>query len=66
MDEETQPQRPGTERVVCVRCATAVQGEIAPPTWSCSMENGTRQYLWDVCARAHIRATDSRLGPTWW
>ncbi|MFD3656205.1 hypothetical protein [Streptomyces sp. NPDC058620] len=66
MDEETQPVEPGAERVVCARCGTAAHGGTAPPTWSCSVENGRRHYLCGDCARAHIRAIESRLDSAWW
>ncbi|MEU8673544.1 hypothetical protein [Streptomyces sp. NPDC048560] len=66
MDEETQAGQPGADRVVCAQCETAANGRTAPPTWSCSLEDGVRRYLCDDCARAHIRAIESRLDPDWW
>ncbi|MFD9425135.1 MULTISPECIES: hypothetical protein [unclassified Streptomyces] len=67
MDEETHPpEQPGAARVVCARCGTAADGETAPPTWICSVENGRRHYLCDDCARTHIRSIESRLDSAWW
>ncbi|MCB5169325.1 hypothetical protein LG634_31510 [Streptomyces bambusae] len=68
MDQPTpHPAPPGPESgtVVCARCgATSPEG--APPTWTCSVENGTRQYFCDACARANIRAIEGRLDSSWW
>ncbi|MFF5894799.1 hypothetical protein ACFY8O_02625 [Streptomyces argenteolus] len=67
MDEETdQPGDPGSGRMRCARCGTTAEGEGPPPTWLCSVENGTRQYFCDACARAHIRSIESRLDADWW
>jgi hypothetical protein len=30
------------------------------------MENGSRHYFCDDCARANIRAIESRLDSVWW
>jgi hypothetical protein len=50
--------------VTCARCGTAADG--TPPTWTCSVENGSRRYFCDDCARANIRAIESRLDSSWW
>ncbi|AWZ05724.1 MULTISPECIES: hypothetical protein [unclassified Streptomyces] len=68
MDQpKPRPAPPGTEAppVDCARCgAQAPAG--APPTWTCSVENGTRQYFCVDCARANLRAIESRLDSAWW
>ncbi|MFD7558577.1 hypothetical protein ACFV9E_29025 [Streptomyces sp. NPDC059835] len=68
MDQPTShPVTPGTEPepVVCARCGTqALPGP--PPTWTCSVENGTRQYFCVDCARANLRAIEGRLDSSWW
>ncbi|WP_455356043.1 hypothetical protein [Streptomyces sp. SYSU K217416] len=68
MDQQTpDPGKPGAENetVVCSRCGkTSAEG--APPTWTCSMESGRRLYFCDGCARANLRAIESRLDSSWW
>ncbi|MCY0927842.1 hypothetical protein OTB20_16790 [Streptomyces sp. H27-H1] len=61
------PAAPGTEAppVVCARCG-AQSPAGAPPTWTCSVENGTRQYFCVDCARANLRAIEGRLDSAWW
>ncbi|MFD9503650.1 hypothetical protein [Streptomyces sp. NPDC060035] len=67
MDEDThRPARPGAGHVSCARCGVMADGDTAPPTWICSVENGRRQYVCEDCARTHIRAIESRLDPDWW
>ncbi|MEI7034556.1 hypothetical protein [Streptomyces pratensis] len=67
MDEETRrPERFPCGRVVCARCETAAEGDTAPVTWLCSVEDGSRLYFCDTCARLHIRAIESRLDSLWW
>ncbi|MBT2472860.1 hypothetical protein J7E97_34685 [Streptomyces sp. ISL-66] len=68
MDQPTShPAPPGPEAppVVCARCG-AQSPAGAPPTWTCSVENGTRQYFCVDCARANLRAIESRLDSAWW
>ncbi|MGH1556239.1 hypothetical protein ACRAWF_44135 [Streptomyces sp. L7] len=55
--EEPQP-------LVCARCGTRSEGP--RPTWTCSVENGTRQYFCDTCARENLRAIEGRLDSDWW
>ncbi|MCX4813707.1 hypothetical protein OG601_24210 [Streptomyces sp. NBC_01239] len=50
--------------LVCARCGT--RSEDPQPTWTCSMEHGTRHYLCDNCARGNLRAIEGRLDPAWW
>ncbi|MFF4404236.1 hypothetical protein ACFY2W_17795 [Streptomyces sp. NPDC001262] len=50
--------------LTCARCGTAADG--TPPTWTCSVENGTRRYFCDACARANIRSIEGRLDSSWW
>ncbi|MFB7863427.1 MULTISPECIES: hypothetical protein [unclassified Streptomyces] len=49
---------------VCARCGRTAQE--LPLTWTCSVENGTRQYFCEDCARANIRAIEGRLDSSWW
>ncbi|MEU9144483.1 hypothetical protein [Streptomyces sp. NPDC048349] len=68
MDQPTpRPARsePETEPVVCARCG-ARSPDGAPITWTCSVENGTRQYFCVDCARAHLRSIEGRLDSSWW
>lgn len=67
MDEETHRSGPGgTADVVCALCGARAGSENTPPTWLCSVENGSRHYFCDDCARTHIRAIESRLDSAWW
>ncbi|WP_406146066.1 hypothetical protein [Streptomyces sp. NBC_01012] len=67
MDEETHhPAKPVADRLVCARCGTTATSDPPPPTWLCSVENGSRQYFCEDCARTHIRAIESRLDSAWW
>ena len=50
--------------MVCARCGAVAEG--APPTWTCSVENGERCYFCDRCARENIRAIEGRLDSAWW
>ncbi|TVP36866.1 hypothetical protein A3L22_02700, partial [Streptomyces griseus subsp. griseus] len=52
--------------VRCARCGTTAEGETAPPTWLCSVEDGCRLHFCGECARLHIRAIESRLDSLWW
>ncbi|MFI9030134.1 hypothetical protein [Streptomyces sp. NPDC053560] len=52
------------ETTVCARCGAVTDG--TPPTWTCSVENGTRRYFCEACARTHLRAIESRLDSAWW
>ncbi|MFE6162122.1 hypothetical protein ACFQ7F_24785 [Streptomyces sp. NPDC056486] len=63
MDQQN-PQPAGAENLVCSRCGTVAEG--APPTWTCSVENGVRRYFCDPCARENIRAIEGRLDSPWW
>ncbi|MEV5318425.1 hypothetical protein AB0K92_12355 [Streptomyces sp. NPDC052687] len=51
-------------RVVCARCGTVADGP--QPTWTCSVENGTRQYFCDSCSRENLRSIEGRLDSAWW
>ncbi|MFI9807333.1 hypothetical protein ACIHEJ_23725 [Streptomyces sp. NPDC052301] len=57
----TEPQPP----LVCARCGMLAAGP-QPVTWTCSVENGTRQYFCDACARENLRAIEGRLDSAWW
>ncbi|MFG2778632.1 hypothetical protein ACGFY7_12420 [Streptomyces prunicolor] len=50
--------------LVCARCGTRSEGP--QPTWICSVENGTRHYFCDTCARENLRAIEGRLDSAWW
>jgi hypothetical protein len=50
--------------LVCARCGTRAGG--SRPTWTCSVENGVRQYFCDTCARENLRAIEGRLDSAWW
>lgn len=50
---------------MCARCG-ALAGDSQPATWTCSVENGTRQYFCDVCSRENLRAIEGRLDSAWW
>ncbi|MEV7075888.1 hypothetical protein ACIQJT_22725 [Streptomyces sp. NPDC091972] len=52
------------EPLVCARCGTRAEG--SQPTWTCSVENGVRQYFCDTCARENLRAIEGRLDSAWW
>ncbi|MEU0670331.1 MULTISPECIES: hypothetical protein [Streptomyces] len=65
MNERTPPPaQPGAPNVVCSRCGATADS--LPVTWTCSVENGGRLYFCDDCARAHLRAIESRLDSSWW
>ncbi|WNI22570.1 hypothetical protein [Streptomyces sp. ITFR-16] len=67
MDEDRhRPETPGPDRVVCALCGTDAGSDSAPPTWICSVENGSRRYFCDTCARTHIRSIEGRLDSAWW
>ncbi|MEU3600111.1 hypothetical protein ABZ714_15540 [Streptomyces sp. NPDC006798] len=67
MDQQKtpRPDDPGAERVGCARCGRDAAGP-APLTWTCSVENGTRHYFCDDCARANLRAIEGRLDSSRW
>ncbi|MEV6173440.1 hypothetical protein AB0L99_35175 [Streptomyces sp. NPDC051954] len=50
--------------LVCARCGT--RSPDPQPTWTCSVENGTRQYFCDTCSRDNLRAIEGRLDSAWW
>ncbi|MEV4945231.1 hypothetical protein [Streptomyces sp. NPDC053755] len=60
MTDARTPEQP----VVCAHCGKTA--EELPVTWTCSLENGTRRYLCDTCARENIRSIEGRLDSTWW
>ncbi|MCX4988591.1 MULTISPECIES: hypothetical protein [unclassified Streptomyces] len=51
-------------KIVCAHCGTQADGPL--PTWTCSVENGTRRYFCDNCARSNLRAIEGRLDSAWW
>ncbi|MFI9600791.1 hypothetical protein ACIHCX_13030 [Streptomyces sp. NPDC052043] len=54
-------ERPG---LVCARCGTPAEG--LPPTWTCSVESGTRRHFCDACSRENLRSIEGRLDSAWW
>ncbi|MER6568046.1 hypothetical protein ABT288_18175 [Streptomyces sp. NPDC001093] len=51
--------------LVCARCGAPADGP-PPATWTCSVENGVRQYFCDICSRENLRAIEGRLDSSWW
>ncbi|MFJ4874739.1 hypothetical protein ACIP93_05960 [Streptomyces sp. NPDC088745] len=49
---------------VCAQCGARAPGP--PPTWTLSVENGSRRHYCVGCARANLRAIEGRLDPAWW
>ncbi|NML55638.1 hypothetical protein HHL19_08025 [Streptomyces sp. R302] len=56
--------RAAEEPVACARCGRTA--DTLPITWTCSVENGRRQYFCEECARANIRSIEGRLDSSWW
>lgn len=50
---------------MCARCGIPSDGP-QPATWTCSVENGDRQYFCDACSRENLRAIEGRLDSAWW
>jgi hypothetical protein len=68
VDQKTQEDRVGTDRrttTTCARCGLVQDGS-PPLTWTCSVENGSRVYFCDDCARTHIRSIEGRIDSAWW
>ncbi|MER6344145.1 hypothetical protein ACWC10_32600 [Streptomyces sp. NPDC001595] len=61
-DQGGSAREPGP--IVCARCGTPADGP--RPTWTCSVENGVRQYFCDTCSRQNLRAIEGRLDSAWW
>ncbi|WP_107089013.1 hypothetical protein [Streptomyces sp. NRRL B-3648] len=55
----------GRRRLACARCGTPADGP-PPATWTCSVENGIRQYFCAACSRENLRAIEGRLDSAWW
>ncbi|MFI9826308.1 hypothetical protein ACIHIX_01375 [Streptomyces sp. NPDC051913] len=55
---------PEPEPLVCARCGVIADGP--RPTWTCSVENGVREYFCDTCSRENLRAIEGRLDSAWW
>ncbi|MBR7677923.1 hypothetical protein KDA82_34055, partial [Streptomyces daliensis] len=53
-----------TDTTVCAHCGKTTEGR--PVTWTCSMENGDRQYFCERCSRENLRAIEGRLESAWW
>ncbi|MER5528274.1 hypothetical protein ABT075_27415 [Streptomyces sp. NPDC002677] len=49
----------------CARCGSPADGPL-PATWTCSVENGVRQFFCDTCSRENLRAIEGRLDSSWW
>ncbi|MEU6079449.1 hypothetical protein [Streptomyces sp. NPDC047108] len=52
--------------VVCARCGDVAPEPTPPVTWTCSVENGSRVYFCEHCARDNIRSIEGRLDSSWW
>lgn len=63
-EQNPDPAQSRTQRVVCSRCGATADS--LPVTWTCSVENGSRHYFCDTCARLNIRSIESRLDSSWW
>jgi hypothetical protein len=68
-DSDSTGSTPGSDtgeaqRIVCALCGTPADGP--RPMWTCSVENGTRHYFCDNCARGNLRAIEGRLDSAWW
>ncbi|GAB2856991.1 hypothetical protein GCM10027074_25010 [Streptomyces deserti] len=50
--------------LVCARCGT--RAEHPQPTWTFSVENGTRHYFCETCSRENLRVIEGRLDSEWW
>ncbi|WP_344405407.1 hypothetical protein [Streptomyces longisporus] len=61
-DDSGSPAEPPP--LVCGRCGAWAAGP--QPTWTCSVENGARQYFCDGCSRENLRAIEGRLDSAWW
>ncbi|MCX5248799.1 hypothetical protein OG895_26865 [Streptomyces sp. NBC_00201] len=61
-DDTGSPAEP--QALICARCGA--RAESPPPTWTCSVENGVRQYICDTCSRENLRAIEGRLDSAWW
>ncbi|MFF4246348.1 hypothetical protein ACFYY2_18030 [Streptomyces sp. NPDC001822] len=67
MDEETKDSgAPAAAPVRCACCGASADGRTPPATWLCSVENGSRRYFCEACARTHIRAVEGRLDSDLW
>ncbi|MFI5675024.1 hypothetical protein [Streptomyces cellulosae] len=53
-----------SQPLACARCGARAEGP--RPTWTCSVENGTRHYFCDRCSRENLRAIEGRLDSAWW
>nr|WP_106959987.1 hypothetical protein [Streptomyces purpureus] len=53
-----------SKSIACARCGRVA--DTLPVTWTCSVENGRREYFCEACARANIRAIEGRLDSSWW
>ncbi|MFJ7074897.1 hypothetical protein [Streptomyces sp. NPDC098781] len=52
------------QTLVCARCGA--EARAPQPTWTYSVENGTRRYFCDTCSRENLRAIEGRLDSAWW
>ncbi|PZT68616.1 hypothetical protein DN402_12340 [Streptomyces sp. SW4] len=54
----------GPETLVCARCGATAPGP--QPTWTLSVERGTRRHFCAACSREHLRSIEGRLDSAWW
>ena len=64
MDQKTSQTTTTPTTTLCARCGHTAEG--LPLTWTCSVENGSRVYFCDDCARTHLRSIEGRLDSAWW
>ncbi|MEU0007680.1 hypothetical protein ABZ079_26195 [Streptomyces sp. NPDC006314] len=64
-DSDQGGSTPERRPLVCARCGTPADVP-QPATWTCSVENGIRQYFCDTCSRESLRAIEGRLDSSWW
>lgn len=61
---DADPDPGARESTTCARCGTAHEGR--PVTWTCSVENGVREFFCVGCARANLRSIEGRIDSAWW
>jgi len=50
----------------CDLCGVASPSGYPPLTWVCTVEQGTRVWHCDRCARENLRSIEAGLDSTWW
>ncbi|WP_188113261.1 hypothetical protein [Nocardioides humilatus] len=52
--------------VTCDFCGSFAPDELAPLTWSTSVERGRTRRFCEDCSRQHLRSMESKLDTEWW